>query len=115
MVILLQYLNVVENVMAWAKTLDKPGARVGPIAENLSLHGVLMRTRVRDEIFLGHLGVWGERVVECEASRHREQTDTDQWREHARDAHPRGQHRDNFVGPRHPPEREEQGQEQRHR
>src|SRR5439155_12647483 len=52
-IVLLQYLHVVKYIVAWTKTLHEPGAQIGAIAENLALHGDLVRTRRGDKIFLG--------------------------------------------------------------
>src|SRR5438270_12113492 len=44
-IVLLQYLHVVKNIVVGTKTLHEPGAQIGAIAENLTLHGELERQR----------------------------------------------------------------------
>src|SRR4051812_28730738 len=63
--ILLENLDVVENVLVASKTLHEPGARVGPVAENLSFNGGFAADflfRAQDGA-PGQIGVRSERVV----------------------------------------------------
>src|SRR5205823_8968992 len=69
--VLLQHLHIIENVVSRTKTLDEPRPCIGPIAKNLALNRELMGSGSRNEIFLGHLGMRRERIVECESGPHR--------------------------------------------
>src|SRR4030095_2434546 len=62
--VLLEHLHVSERVAAQPKILNKPGARVGSIPENLSLNkGVRPATRWGEDCFAREFRVWRKRVV----------------------------------------------------
>ena len=55
--------------------------------------------------------MWRHGIIERETDRRCENREEEKRREHADEADARGQHRDNFVRARHPPENKKQGQE----
>ena len=92
MLVLLQHLHVVKNVVSGPEILNKPGAQIGPIPENLALNVVLMLPRHRDEIFLGDFCMRRQRIIEPKTGHYGEQAHSDQRRKHARNTDAGGQH-----------------------
>ena len=56
--------------------------------------------------------MWRQGIIERETNRGRENGEEKKGREHTDEADACGQHRDNFVRPRHSPENKKQGQQE---
>src|SRR6202011_2199890 len=99
-----------EFVFAWEKLLDKPGAVIGAVPENLGGQPLLLAAGlwIFQEAFVRVLAVRRHGIIEGRARRGREQTDDEQRREDPRQAHAGVEHGDYLVRARPPAEAEEQ-------
>ena len=85
--ILLQNFDIVKDVLSASETLDKPGAFIGPVAENLALDlrlAPIFLFAAQDSASR-EIGVRGERVIQRGASGNGQQPDDDQRKQDTRE------------------------------
>ncbi len=62
--VLLEHLHIVERIAAVTKILNKPGAGVSSVPENLPLNkGLRAGTRFGEKRLAGQLGMGGKRII----------------------------------------------------
>src|SRR5205085_180093 len=104
-------LNIAKSIGVRPEILNKPRSRLTPIAKNLPLD--LVRSASAKENLSRHLGVRGRGVVQRETCCRGEERDKEQRGQDPDQAGAGGEHGDDLVCARHPPEDKEQCQEQR--
>src|SRR4029077_10252776 len=78
--ILLQYFDIIKDLGIGFETLNKPGARIAPVAENLSFGAG--GTSFRKEKFSRHLSMWRHGIIERETDRRCKNREEEKRREH---------------------------------
>lgn len=112
--ILLHNMHGYETVFPRLGLLNKPGAVIGPIPENLGELAGLLTTRIFQEFLVRIVRMRGERVIQSRAHGRREQTDQEKRCDEPRQTDTGGEHGDDFVRARHPAETKKQREQKRH-
>ena len=113
--VLLHNMHGRESVLSGLELLNKPGAVVRSIPENLGEQANLTaRLRIFQEGFARIIRVRGEGIIQNRARHSREQTNQEERRGETGQADTGGEHRDDFVRPGHPAETEKQAEQERH-